>query len=231
VESKKQTTSHKATTDRAAHADDSSGGEKTINIKIQFAQLPKIPHAVKRVVVPHKKAVSRLRRTLTTKRGMALSIVAVALVGSLSVGALIHQHNQTSQHSNSSSGIIENLEYQTILPNGKSIGQLGGWKRVSPPDKTPVYAYVDSLAGTGISISEQPLPNDTKAATTDQIADIAKKFNATTKLDVAGTTAYLGTSAKGPQSVIFSKNGLLVLIKSQQEIDNSSWIAYIESLE
>lgn len=193
--------------------------------------MPKAPAVIKRAVSSKKEMVARIRKVLLTKQGVVISIVVMVVIGSLSVGAMIHQRNQVNQQANTASGIVENLEYQTILPEGKSISQLGGWKRVSPADKISVFAYVDSLAGVVISISEQPLPDTAKGTANDLVADIAKKFNATTKLDASGTVAYLGTSAKGPQSIIFSRNGLLILIKSQKQIDSEVWVGYIKSLQ
>ncbi len=121
-------------------------------------------------------------------------------------------------------------EYQTTLPQGKSIKELGGWKRISPPGKAPVFAYADSLDDVPISVSQQTLPKSFKENTNDELAELAKKFNATTKVDASGIPVYIGTSAKGPQSTIFAKNNLLILIKSQSKIDNKSWARYAKSL-
>lgn len=119
--------------------------------------------------------------------------------------------------------------FQTVLPKGVSIHDLGGWKRVSPPSSDPVFAYNDTIDNTPVSVSEQELPKGLDS-NPDQVAELAKKFNATTVIDVDGTKVYIGTSAKGPQSVIFTKKRLLILIKSQKVIDNTSWTTYIKSL-
>ena len=125
---------------------------------------------------------------------------------------------------------MEDLEYQTVLPAGKPITELGGWKRVSPAGADPVYAYTDQIGETPINVSQQPLPASFLGDTDDQIADLAKKYNATAKIDLNGIKVYIGASAKGPQSVIFTKNSLLVLIKSDQKIDDAAWATYIKSL-
>lgn len=117
------------------------------------------------------------------------------------------------------------------MPDDKAISNLGGWRQISPPGAEPVYAYVDTISNTTINVSQQPLPDSFKDDVDSQIANMAKKFNATTKLDADDTKVYIGTSAKGPQSVIFTKNGLLILIKSQQTITDKSWIDYIQSLK
>ncbi len=119
--------------------------------------------------------------------------------------------------------------YKTLLPTGKTIQSLGGWTRVSPPGRNPVYAYVDKLGGVQIDVSEQPLPDNLKSDIAVQ--QLAQGFNATNKIDASGTTAYIGTSANGPQSVIYVKNNLLILIKSTAPASDALWAAYISSLK
>jgi len=161
---------------------------------------------------------------------MVAGIVVVA--ASLTTGTFISQNvvKQLRTDATSEEQILENLEYQSVLPQDKAISELGGWKRVSPPDGLPVYAYTDTIENTPISVSQQPLPEDLKNNATEQVAELAKKFNAVNKIDGAGTDVYIGTSAKGPQSVIFTKNNLLILMKSQKNIENTAWAEYIKSL-
>lgn len=121
-------------------------------------------------------------------------------------------------------------DFQTVLPGTKSINELGGWERISPPEKDPVFAYVDTVNGVPVSISQQALPVSFRNDVNGQVAELAKKFNATTKIDAGGTTVYVGTSAKGPQSAILTKNGVLILIKSQSKIDDAAWAEYVKSL-
>lgn len=155
----------------------------------------------------------------------------MALVSSFAVEALIrHQNSANNSDADNQSAILENLEYQTLLPSGKSISELGGWKRVSPQGKDPVYAYTDSIDGVTISVSQQPLPQSFLSNTESELAELAKKFNATTEIDAGSTKVYVGISAKGPQSAILTKNSLLIMIKSQKKIDDKSWAKYVESL-
>lgn len=161
----------------------------------------------------------------------AKKVIIVAVIGLGIIGLSIYHHDTTTSSSASGqNSVIENLEYQTVLPSGKSIDSLGGWKRVSPSGSEPVYAYVDSINGIPVSVSQQPLPDSFKNDVDGQVAELAKKFNATTKLDASGIAIYLGTSAKGPQSVILTKNGLLILIKSQEKVDDTAWTDYAKSL-
>lgn len=120
--------------------------------------------------------------------------------------------------------------FQTVLPSGQSITSLGGWHRVTPPGQDPVFAYSDTIDSVPVSVSEQPLPDAFKRDVPSAVADLAKQYNATVKLKAGDTVVYVGTSAKGPQSTILTKHNLLILIKSNSQIDNSSWTDYVSSL-
>ncbi len=95
----------------------------------------------------------------------------------------------------------------------------------------PVFMYVDTIGNVDINVSEQPLPHTFISDINSSIATLAKQYNATDKIDARDTTIYVGTSVKGPQSAIFAKRGLLVLIKSRSRIDRSLWISYVDSLQ
>ena len=120
--------------------------------------------------------------------------------------------------------------YQTILPGDKTIEQLGDWERVSPPNSDPVFAYVDTIDSVSISVSQQPVPASFNGSVDQKVADLAKSYSATKQISAGDTKVYIGTSSKGPQSTIFVKNKVLVLIKSQNKIDDKSWATYITSL-
>jgi len=125
---------------------------------------------------------------------------------------------------------IEKPGYDTLLPLGKSIESLKGWRRVSPPEKEPVFAYADTLDSVPITVSEQPLPDSFAKDIPGSVSKLAEQSNAKETVTVDDTTAYIGTSEKGPQSVIFVKDKLLVLIKSTSKLSNDQWAAYIATL-
>lgn len=121
-------------------------------------------------------------------------------------------------------------DYDTVLPEGKTIQQYGGWTRVSPPNRDPVFAYADKIGAIPINVSQQPLPKDFADQPDQQIQQFAAGYAANKKLNVDGVTAYIGTSAKGPQSVIIVKGELLILIKASAVIPDTEWEKYIQSL-
>ena len=124
----------------------------------------------------------------------------------------------------------EKPAYDTLLPEGKTIEELGGWARVSPADKEPVFAFADTVNGVPIIVSQQPLPASFKKDAAAEIEKVASQFGAKEKITTDNLTAFLGTSIKGPQSLITSKNGLLILIKSDTKIENPAWADYIDAL-
>lgn len=163
------------------------------------------------------------RRKLFTKRTVIIAGVVIIAAGGIVAAKMIHQPEARP--------VVSAPTYPTVLPNKKSVNELGGWTRVSPPEQDPVFAYSDTVGGVPISISQQPLPQTFENNTDDQIAELARKFNATTKLEAGNTTVYLGTSAKGPQSVILTKKNLLIMIKSEKKITDAAWIKYVKSLD
>lgn len=122
-------------------------------------------------------------------------------------------------------------QYKTVLPIGKTVEQLGGWRLVSPPGKPPVFAYVDEIEGVHIRVSQQPLPQSFKEETAAKLAELAEQFNAQEKLTAGDTTVYVGTSIKGPQSAVLSKKNLLILISADARLTTKQWTEYIWLLQ
>ena len=140
--------------------------------------------------------------------------------------------DQTSQTSGTRSGILEKgtPNYNTLVPAGKNIKELGGWTRVSPPDHNPVYAYADKIGGVSLTVSEQPLPDTFKKDTDSAVESLSKDYGASRYITAGKVTVYIGTSAKGPQSIIFVKKNTLILIKSSTALNDEQWTGYIESM-
>ena len=180
--------------------------------------------------IKHKTIATLNKVNLSKRSKIVIGSFLVVIIACIVVGLVTSGASGEESRKNNRGQILENLEYQTVLPAEKSITDLGGWKRVSPPDGDPVYAYTDTLSGVAISVSQQPLPESSQGNTSQALADIAKNLNATTKLSGTDTEAYVGTNSKGPQSVVFTKNYLLILIKSQDKISDASWAQYIKTL-
>lgn len=167
------------------------------------------------------------RLAITNKKTLFVIGVVVAIPAVYGITALLNSDPGASSGTHKS---VNGPDYQTMLPGQKTINDLGGWRRISPPKNDPVYAYSDTLKNVPISVSQQPLPKSFVGSVDDKMSELAEKFNANTKIDGGDTKVYIGTSAKGPQSVLFTKKDVLVLIKSQKKIANEDWADYVKSL-
>ena len=165
--------------------------------------------------------IKRHKKTTLIASATAIALILILVI----TGVFRSGLNKTSD-----TPVIEETGFQTVLPSDKTISQLGGWQRISPLNTAPVYAYADKIGDVIISVSQQPLPTSFAGSVDEKVAELATAYSATNTLNASGTKVYIGTSAKGPQSTIFTKNDLLILIKSQENIDNDSWIRYISSL-
>ena len=164
-------------------------------------------------------------RVFRKKWVLITTIAVTALV--LCIGTVLFLMRQPSDITANN----ETPTFSVLLPSGKNAEALGGLALVSPPNTEPVYTYSDTLGGVKILVSQQKIPDTFKGAVDANVEQLAKKDNASRKLDAKGTTAFIGKSTKGPQSVYFSKNDLLIFIKSQNEISDSDWIQYVASLK
>ena len=181
--------------------------------------------------------IPELRRAHAVYAACVLTCVALACAAPLAFRSTGHQApTPAATHSGitapSTGPRIDNPPYATILPKGKTIAQLGGWGRVSPKSSDPVYAFADTINGIQINISEQPLPDAFTLDPTTHVTELAKQFNATKPL-VAGTgaTAFIGSSPQGVQSVVATKQELLILVRSVGVIPDAAWGSYLESLQ
>ena len=63
------------------------------------------------------------------------------------------------------------------------------------------------------------------------MALLAQGFNAKDELKIDDMTVYVGNSIRGPQSLVFTKRNLLILIRSETKISDPEWASYIASLQ
>ncbi len=200
---------------------EAAGADKTIDINISFGNLPKIS----RPKLPSKKTIkAKARKFLANKKAVSLASVVI-IIGAGAAVYLATTHNKQASQTSS-----DTPTYTTITPADKTAGTVT-WKRVSPPNSDPVFAYADKVDNVAIMVSQQPVPNNFKDDIDGKTAELAKGFGATTKVDAGDVKIYVGTSSDGPQSAIFVKNNLLVLIKSQSKISNEGWANYIKALD
>lgn len=171
------------------------------------------------------------------KRSVGLTFASILVVMLLLVGYNLvfnRDNSGKSTDSSSSSGGVASIKgappFNTILPSDKSIQQLGGWGRVSPKDRDPVYAYQDKINSIKINVSEQPLPKNFRDNPAGSVAKLAEQFSANQQIHADDATVYIGNSTSGVQSIVMTKKDLLILIRSDGQIPDETWADYINSL-
>lgn len=213
------------TAGKSARPRSPSNRVKTIELKLHVPQL-NIPGRLRGL----RTRLSRMPR----KQRLILAGVLVLIT--LSAVALFWpRHTDTASTVPNSQNPLDQLQkgtpdYPTIIPAGKSIDDLGGWTRISPPEREPVYAYVDKINSVPISVSQQPLPASFKSDPSTKVRDLALSQGADKTLQVDSNKIYVGTSKNGPQSIIYHTDTLLILIKSSDKVEDDEWKKYIQSL-
>lgn len=180
--------------------------------------------------------LTAIRRTLLTW-SMFRGWVIICLLGVF--GWLIMQKitgldpslPTSSAGSHNSSQESQTPRFPTVLPTGKTINQLGGWKRISPADRAPAFAYIDTINDTQLIVTQQPLPDDFTTNPNEKVKQLARTANAKHEIKTGDTTAYLGSNEKGVQQLFLTKNNLLILIKTTERITDSDWIHYLQNLQ
>ena len=160
------------------------------------------------------------------KRLFIIAMVMI-VIGFSGLGFGIYQ-----AHSSKADETSNLPNFTPALPKGESIDSLEGWQKLTSPEGDVFYAFVDTVNGVTVNVSQQQLPGKFKQDLSNKMLEMARAYNANTKLEAGdGVRVYVGTSAKGPQSVLFTKNGVLVLMKSWATIPDAEWITYINSMQ
>lgn len=194
----------------------------------------KTVHGMISVAAFFKKILSRFMRS-TKKSYMVFGAVAIFSLFWLTSGSGTQDTSNTSGGDvlQADSGQTSDVQpsFTAAVPNGKDISQSGGWAKISPPGTDPVYGFSDKIGDVTVNVSQQLLPEDFRDDTAAKVETMANNFNANEQISVDGVSVYIGTSSDGPQSVIFYKDELLFLIKSQSEISTEQWSEYVRSLQ
>lgn len=154
------------------------------------------------------------------------SAIAMVLLGFVFLAIGIYQVHSSRADETS---IAPN--FKAVLPQGKTIESLGGWQKLTSPNGDVFFIFVDTINGVTVNVSQQQLPGKFEGDLSNKMVELARAYNANSKLDADGVHVYVGASAKGPQSVLFAKNGLLILVKSWATIPDAAWITYVKSLQ
>lgn len=220
----KKKPAQKAANEATRQTDDAR--EVVVSFSLPKIKKPKVAHTIKRGL----KGVPRKRLII----GSAL----VFFLGLTFLGPLFYGNKDEDKKTATATATATNVldansqapQYETILPEGETIEDLGGWKRVTPADKEPVFAFADTISGVPVLVSQQPLPENFKKNVEGEVSKLAAQFGANDKVSADDQTIYIGTSIKGPQSAIMARRGLLVLIRSESKVENQAWTDYATAL-
>ncbi len=194
-----------------------SGEPQEIAISLSLPKAPKLPKRLPGYKSEYKKQYI-----------VGVSLLAIPLLV-LSIG--LFAHNSATKDSKKTDVLGQKTvaakpDFSTIKPttteNQATALKYDASKKVA--------TFNDVLASVPITVSQQPLPSDFKSDPTGKVENLAKQFNANDKISVSDATAFSGISIKGPQTVIFTKNDLLVFIFADKKIDTLTWSKYIESM-
>lgn len=166
--------------------------------------------------------------------------MVVALVMLMSFAALVtnKQVVKTTKvlgttNNNSSKKTLprENPKFKILLPSGDQKNIISDIVRSTPNNVAPGYRYFDDINGSTISVTQQQLPESFKADVASKVAAMAKDFQANNVIKINDNIVYHGINEKTKQqSLIFTKNNLLVFIISEKKLSDDDWAGYITSL-
>jgi hypothetical protein len=92
------------------------------------------------------------------------------------------------------------------------------------------YSFKDEVGGNPIVVSQQPIPNKFSSATI-AVAQVAESLSAKESTQTNVGTAYIATDTKSnAQTIVFSKNDLLLFIQSPFKHTGLEWRQYIDKL-
>lgn len=202
---------------------------RTIEIKLIVPKSERVENAVKKTSENAQKLWrKRIIRIIST----VIFVIAVAVTTVLFLSQRSQQATTTTTPTIAEEDKrAKTPTFTTVLPSGKTINDLGGWTRASPVGANPVFVYVDYIGDARINVNQQPLPEDFKTDTEMKVEELAIGYKATEKLTVGNLIVHIASTSQGPQTAIFTKNDLLILLRSNTAISSDSWISYINSLQ
>lgn len=207
-----------------AKSEAKEGEVKHISVNIQLPSMDKLKTRA-------SQTSKRIKRKTQQHRRVAIGMAAVVII-SLGAFAVVQTRGSSSETGTDTPGVLsektEKPTFEYSLPKGEESNATG---EVRYDSEKKVVNFQDSIGGVAITISQQPLPTGFEDDTDAKVKRLAEDFSAKEVLATANPTAYLGTSAKGPQTVVFAKKNLLVFIQSAKEIDNNDWAEYITNLK
>jgi hypothetical protein len=197
--------------------------------KIEVSFNLSLPHVNLGFLRPYIEKVRKYSRQINLKRA-AIALTSISLiVAGFGVYGFIRQSSHSAQPGEAAKGDqAQSPAYQPILPDGD---ETATDSPLAYDPQRGIVSYTDKIKNIPITVSQQPLPANFAANPDKEVENIAKNFSAKEVIEAGGTKAFLGTSFKGPQSVILHKNKLLIFLYSDNKIEKEDWAVYIMGLQ
>jgi cytoskeletal protein RodZ len=218
-------------------------GVVSIQINLPKLQLTSVKKLVTKTTRPalavaHKiSGAGRIHR-----RRLALSAAAVTVL--MLSGGVVLQQRQAAAHKSATAAANNVLAasakaqaapvkpaFTPLAPVDSTNNAVHGTPQVAYDAKRNTYSFTDTIKGNAIVVSQQPIPATYKTAV-DAVSKIAVSLKANQAITTNGGTAFIATDPKSnAQTVVFSKNNLLVFVQSPFTHVTTDWQSYINSLK
>lgn len=181
-------------------------------------------------VISFELQVPRFRKPGVPYRRMFMA-AGLAAAGLLIAGAAITAVKYFQKPASVYSGNNEIQPAAAAAPSGEQpSGQPAS--KASYEEQKSVVSYPDNIAGVGVTVSRQPLPEAFKEQPEQEVEKLAQSFKANKVIDAKGTKAFYGLSSEdGSQTVLLTKKDLLIFIRAHTELNQEALTQYIIGLK
>lgn len=205
----------------------------SIQINLPQIRLPKLKIAdAKQYVWPHLQIANQKLRQ-NRNYFIAGASVLVLVVSTFAGGAYIKRSADARKAAKAAAAVTQKAKAVKTKPEFEPVtsGAAAEPAKSAYDSTKGVYSFADKVAGKDVIVSQQPVPEQFKSAF-DAVNDIAESLKAGQSTAINGGTAYIATDEQaGAQTVVFSKNNLLIFIQSPFKHSQAQWQAYINSLK
>lgn len=182
------------------------------------------PKQFSRIKIPNK------NRTLIV--GVA-SLLLITL-GIVAVNKYLLNNNNSGAEVAGSSKVVgqevptptNDPTFSIVKPQGRDLPK----EKIIFDPRRKFAKFEDEINGVPISVSQQPLPEGIKSDPVSGTSKLAKDFGAAEEITVDGTRINYGQDEKGQQTVILTKNGLLIFILTSAQTDKEGLKIYAGNL-
>lgn len=212
--------------------------ELNIKLSLPKVKIKKIKEIKSKTKILSKSGLGRLSG-MTKRSKLSVALILILVISGVVI-TTIHNNQKdaksvagvsTTGQTNEQIDIPEEApKYKILYPGTKDSNTVGRIVRITPPNQSPAYTYVDNLGGIQINVTQQELPDSFKTDQEGQLDKLAKANNQNEIIQVDSIKVYSGQSTKGAQSITFIKGNLLIFIKSGNKISDEAWVAYISAL-